>query len=302
MHGMGAIRGWLEVDTPDKWLRWHPWQEWYDLWGNPQAKAELFQFFGRYLKGEENGWENTPKVRMALLKFGQSDPIENIVVPDFPLPDTDYKSLYLQSDGTLGSEASKESSFISYNSESSESAAFKYTFAQKSQIVGMPKAVLYMSCDDHDDMDVYVFIEKLDKDGNQMKSLNIPWKGIPVQSFDDFTPEQSTEVVLYKGPVGILRASHREIDPARSMHTNWPFHPHEKEEKLTPGTVVRLDIGIWAMGIEYEAGESLRVHVSGRSFAVANFGTLEHLDNKGTHKVHIGGEYPSHLILPFVSI
>ncbi|KAJ5661465.1 uncharacterized protein N7477_009081 [Penicillium maclennaniae] len=33
MHGMGAIRGWLEVDSPHKWLRFHPWQEWFDLWG-----------------------------------------------------------------------------------------------------------------------------------------------------------------------------------------------------------------------------------------------------------------------------
>ncbi|KAK1634223.1 hypothetical protein BDP81DRAFT_396218 [Colletotrichum phormii] len=28
MHGMGAIRGWLEVQSSEKWLRWHPWQEW----------------------------------------------------------------------------------------------------------------------------------------------------------------------------------------------------------------------------------------------------------------------------------
>ena len=37
MHGMGAIRGWLEVQSDHKWLRWHPWQEWFDIWGNPQA-------------------------------------------------------------------------------------------------------------------------------------------------------------------------------------------------------------------------------------------------------------------------
>ncbi|KAK1584964.1 Alpha/Beta hydrolase protein [Colletotrichum navitas] len=66
MHGMGAIRGWLEVDSADKWLRWHPWQEWYDLWGNPQAKEELFSFFDHFLKGIDNGWEKTLKVRMAL--------------------------------------------------------------------------------------------------------------------------------------------------------------------------------------------------------------------------------------------
>ncbi|KAK8074155.1 hypothetical protein PG994_005054 [Apiospora phragmitis] len=284
MHGMGAIRGWLEVDTPDKWLRWHPWQEWFDLWGNPQAKTELMQFFDHFLKGEDNGWEKTPKVRMAVLKFGKSDPLEN--VPE----------------QKLAFDAPAQQGLVSYNSESDDDAAtFTYTFPQKTQIVGMPKAVFYMSCNDADDMDIYVLIEKLDASGKPMLNLNIPWKGIPVQSFDEFTREQSTEVVLYKGPSGILRASHRAVDWERSMHPNWPFHPHQVEEKIQPlGTVVKLDIGIWAMGVEYEAGEALRVVVSGRNKAVNNFGTSEWVNNKGAHKLHFGGDYASHVILPFV--
>jgi len=214
---------------------------------------------------------------------------------------TDYKKLYLQPEDKLSFDVPVQQGLTTYNSESDDDAAtFTYTFDQKTQIVGMPKAVLYMSCDDADDMDIYVLIEKLDKDGKPMLNLNIPWKGIPVKSFDEFTREQQTEVVLYKGPCGILRASHRAIDWDRSMHPNWPFHPHKVEEKIQPGTVVKLDIGIWAMGIEYEAGESLRVVVSGRDKAVNNFGTSEWVNNKGTHKLHFGGEYASHVILPFV--
>jgi predicted acyl esterase len=100
--------------------------------------------------------------------------------------------------------------------------------------------------------------------------------------------------------MGVLRASHREIDENKSMHPHWPFHPHEKVEKVKPGDIVRLDIGIWAMGIEYEAGESIRAVVSGRNIGVSNFGSLEHLDNKGKHHVHCGQDHASHVILPFV--
>lgn len=307
MHGMGAIRGYMEVDTPHKWLRWHPWQEWYDLWGNPQAKDELVQFFDYYLKGEtENGWDKTPHVRMAVLRFGNKEPqsYENIVEEDFPIPRTEYKKLFFAPDSKLSledpSQTNPTGQVVSYASETEQSVGFVYTFDKTVRIVGMPKAVVYMSCPDHNDMDVYVFIDKLDKDGNQMRNLNIPWKGIPKKSVDEFTKEEQTEVVLYKGPVGILRASHRAIDEEKSIHPNWPFHPHEREEKIPPGTVVRLDIGIWAFGIEYEAGESLRVRVSGRSFAVSNFNEHEHLQNKGTHNVHFGGDTASHLVLPFV--
>ena len=32
----------------------------------PLTKAELKRFFDRYLKGENNGWEETPKVRISI--------------------------------------------------------------------------------------------------------------------------------------------------------------------------------------------------------------------------------------------
>uniref|UniRef100_L2FYX2 X-pro dipeptidyl-peptidase c-terminal non-catalytic domain-containing protein n=1 Tax=Colletotrichum fructicola (strain Nara gc5) TaxID=1213859 RepID=L2FYX2_COLFN len=301
MHGMGAIRAWMEVESEDKWLRWHPWQEWYDLWGNEKAKEELFAFFDCFLKGEENGWKGTPKCRMALLRFGNKVPqaIEDIVEEEFPPKRTEYREMFFGAEGKLLAEAPSESTSVGYASADGESIGFTFTFTETTRVMGLPKAVLFMSCPDHDDMDVYVMIQKLDKDGTQMKNLNIPWKGIPIKSFEEFKPEEETEVVLYKGPVGILRASHRAIDESKSMHPHWPYHPHEKEEKITPGEVVRLDIGIWALGVEFEAGEGVRVVVSGKSFAVNNFG-LDHTLNRGRHVVHLGGEYASRVVLPFV--
>lgn len=305
MHGMGAIRGWLQVDSPQKWLRWHPWQEWYDLWGNPQANEELLQFMDHYLQGKDNGWEQTPRVRMAVLRFGEPQPgrpqsYENVVEDDFPIPRTEYKKMYFEASGKLTSTAPADTSVLAYDSESAESVSFTHTFDLTTRLVGLPKAVLYMSCPDHDDLDIYIQLEKLSASGEPMVSLNVPWQGLPVKTFKDFKPEEATEVVQYRGPSGILRASLRAIDESQSMHPHWPFHPHDKEEKIPAGTVVKLDVGIWAFGNEYEAGESIRVQVSGRSRAIDNFGTLDHLNNKGTHKLHIGGKTPSHVILPFV--
>lgn len=279
-----------------------PVAKWFDLWGNPQARDELFAFFDYYLKGVRNGWETTPRVRMALLGFGNKvlQAIENIVEEDFPPKRTEYKRFYLGGGERLVPEtAPEETSDVGYDSASEEGLGFTYTFTEMKRIIGLPKAVVYMSCPAHDDMDVYVMIQKLDREGKQMKNLNIPWKGIPVKTFDEFSQEQETEVVLYKGPVGILRASHRAIDGEKSMHPHWPYHPHEREDKITPGRVVRLDIGIWATGIEFEEGESVRVVVSGRSFAVNNFG-MDHGLNRGRHVVHLGGEYAIHVTLPFV--
>ncbi|KAF4452213.1 putative acyl esterase [Fusarium austroafricanum] len=286
MHGMGAIRGWLE----------------YDIWGNDQAREELLDFFDYFLKRKDNGWDKIPHVRMAVLRFGKKEPqsYENIVEENFPIPRTDYKKLFFTKDGNLSLEKPSEGSSVSYNSETDDRVGFTYRFDQTTRLVGIPKAVLYMSCPDYDDMDFYVTLEKLDANGEVMMNLNIPWKGIPKSSFEEMTSQEKIEVVVYRGPMGVLRASHREIDEDKSMHPHWPFHPHEKVEKIKPGTSVRLDIGIWAMGIEYEAGESIRAVVCGRNIGVSNFGSLEHLDNHGKHVVYCGAENASHVILPFV--
>lgn len=304
MHGVGAIRAWIQADTTEKWLRWHPWQERYDLWGNPQAKDELFQFFDYYLHGKkDNGWNEIPRVRMALLRFGKKEPqsYENSVEKDFPPKRTQYRELYFCKDGKLAEQAAQEEAKVSYEAEQQTGhVSFTHTFAETTRIMGLPKAVVYMSCPDKDDMDVYVTLEKLDRDGKQMMNLNVPWKSLPVQSFDEMKPQEMTEVVIYKGPMGVLRASLRSIDESKSMHPHWPFHPHDREDKVTPGTIARLDIGIWAFGVKYDAGESIRVVISGKNRTVSNFGSDEHVRNKGSHNVHVGGEHASHVILPFV--
>lgn len=302
MHGMGAIRGWLEVDTPDKWLRWHPYQEWYDIWGNQEGRVELLSFFDRYLKGIENDWESTPRVRMSVLKYGEKEPLANVVEEDFPLPRTNYRKAYLTADGALSlDQPAPTSGLVSYDSEDpKDTVTFTYKFSERTQIVGMPKAVLWMRNDDFDDMDVFIVLNKLSASGERLLNLNIPWTNLPVKKIADIPEDKRTEVILYQGPTGILRASNRAIDTSRSMHENWPYYTHEKEEKVEPGTIVRLEIGIWCMGIEFEEGESLQLSVSGRYQGFANFGTSEHIRNKGRHWVHVGGEHDSHLVLPFV--
>ncbi|KAF5014889.1 hypothetical protein F66182_13971, partial [Fusarium sp. NRRL 66182] len=67
-------------------------------------------------------------------------------------------------------------------------------------------------------------------------------------------PKQSSSVPQYTGPTGILRASHRAQDPERSTHMI-PYHPHDREEKVQKGEIVKLEIALWPMGIHFEAGE-----------------------------------------------
>ena len=161
-----------------------------------------------------------------------------------------------------------------------------------------------MSCDDMSDMIYYVLIRKLDRQGKEQLNLNIPWKAAPYDKMYDIPVKELNNLLLYFGPMGVLRASHREVDPNRSIHPQYPFHTHSNVQKIPPGQVVELEIGLWAMGIDFEEGESLSVQISGQYPLIAEYKEAKAAPieerNKGTHKVHFGGAYPSRIILPFV--
>ncbi|EIT74923.1 Alpha/Beta hydrolase protein [Aspergillus flavus] len=307
IHTMGSVRGYLEIPHDKKWIHWGSKQEWYELYSEPESMEELTVFFDRYLKGIENGWEKTPKVRWSALQFGDREAIDNIVLEDFPVPSTEYRNLYLGGNQQLLRTATTDYSTVSYDSESRASIAeFNYTFEKPSRLIGLPKAILYVSAEEQDDFTVFVILRKKDKDGKALMHLNFPFHATPVKSIAEIPEKDQASLNLHLGSVGILRASHRAIDSTKSIHPQFPFHPHLKQEKIEPGTVTKLEIGIWAMGVDFDAGESISLQIGGQYPSIAKDITSfskprpAYELNKGKHTVHFGGEYPSSVILPFI--
>ncbi|KAB8208424.1 Alpha/Beta hydrolase protein [Aspergillus parasiticus] len=307
IHTMGSVRGYLEIPHDKKWIHWGSKQEWYELYSEPESMEELTVFFDRYLKGIENDWEKTPKVRWSALQFGDREAIDNIILEDFPVPSTEYRNLYLGGNQQLLSTATTDHSTVSYDSESRASIAeFDYTFEKPSRLIGLPKAILYVSAEEQDDFTVFVILRKKDKNGKALMHLNFPFHATPVKSISEIAEKDQASLNLHLGSVGILRASHRAIDSTKSLHPQFPFHPHSKQEKIEPGTVTKLEIGIWAMGVDFDAGESISLQIGGQYPSIAKDITSfskprpAYELNKGKHTVHFGGEYPSSVILPFI--
>ncbi|KAF2851296.1 alpha/beta-hydrolase [Plenodomus tracheiphilus IPT5] len=311
LHTEGSFRGWKYSSSKDKWLRIHPTQEWHDFY-HPDNNDDLQRFLDHYLLDKNNGWENTPKVRVSLLRFGSRPPITHRTEDNYPPSRTEYHTLYLDSSqGSLSYQKPKGHTTASYIADKWEDDGthFTYTFEKYTEIIGPSKVKLFMSTDDNDDMDVYVIIRKLDKDGNRLLSLNVPLKEQPHgTSF-----EEVDNLVMYKhyGPSGRLRASKRTVgqDPRlseeqrdRQVPTELWF-PFDKEEKVPRGTVVELDIPIWPAGIAFEKGESMRLEVKGHDHDLhewEDMGPLLENLNKGTHTIHTSEEYPSQILLPLV--
>src|SRR6185503_9127585 len=164
-------------------------------------------------------------------------------------------------------------------------AQFDYKFAKATDLVGHMKLRLWVEADGADDMDLFVAVQKFDKNG----------KYVPFAAFN----------AMEDGPValGWLRVSHRELDEKLSTPQQ-PWLTHKREQKLKRGQIVPVEIEIWPSGTRFNAGETLRVVVQGSDIYryaewIRMHGHRQTI-NLGRHVIHTGGKYDSHLLIPVI--
>ena len=168
---------------------------------------------------------------------------------------------------------------VSYDSQKGQ-ANFAIKFDEDTEISGYLKLHAWLEADGHDDMDLFLYIRKLDEKGN--------W--IPISALGEPHP----------GGWGKMRVSHRELDPQWSTDFQ-PVQAHRKEEKLKPGQIVPVDIEIWPHSRMWHKGEQLELVLAGRYIREGWFEPLIwQTDNKGNHVIHSGGKYDSFLQIPVI--
>ena len=110
------MEGYRRISSKNKWLRIHNTGEWDDYYHKGHTE-ELRKFFDCYLKNEDNGWENTPRVRVSVLNPGGEDIVDR-EEEDFPIPRTRYKKLYLNAnENTLENGQVSVESYAQYDSD-----------------------------------------------------------------------------------------------------------------------------------------------------------------------------------------
>lgn len=251
-------------------------------------------------------------MRHCLLGFNGASVVDRAETT-YPPPDVKHTTLFLDcKNGTLQQDqAPAETQSTQYRSDSwdDDGAHFVYKFDTYTELVGYSKVKLYMSCSEADDMDVYVIVRKLDASGRALLHINIPIEVLPTGTTEEDVPDLN--IFKYVGPNGRLRASHRKVKPnpeltAEQSSMIYPadvWHPHDIEEKISPGEIVCLEIALWPSGIIFNEGESLRLEVKGHEVTLPEFPALDRVPtnlNRGTHVVYSGQDYPSSIILPLV--
>ncbi|MEM7799966.1 MAG: CocE/NonD family hydrolase [Chloroflexota bacterium] len=278
MHTRGSFEGYKQIASEQKWVYTHGRAKW-ETYYSAEALAVQLQFFDHFLKGEENGWEDTPPVRLEIRE--DLDTYRVRYEDDWPIPRTEYRELYLNgSTNGLQRAQPARSAAVDYDSTTG-SATFAVMFDEDTELSGNMKLKLWVSTSAGSDIDLFVGVKKLDAAGEEV-------------TFQGKAGYTQTPVAL-----GWLRVSERELDSAKS--TDWqPVLTHANTQAISRNEIVPVEIEILPSSTLFKGGESLQLVVQGTDlydhFSLAHTYTV----NEGVHSIHTGGEYDSHLLVPVI--
>lgn len=299
LHLRGNVEAFTQSAATDKWLEIHGDAHWVDFYTD-RGVALQKRFFSHYLKGEENGWEQTPRV---LLRVRQADGTFNDRSEnEWPLARTDWTRYHLTAGNELEPSASAETGSIGYEADGDGSTFLTSPFAEETEITGPLAARLFISSETAD-ADLFLIVRLFDESDDEVTFMG---------ALDPNTPIAH----------GWLRASHRAVDPGKSL-PHRPYHTHDREDPLLPGQIYPVDIEIWPTCIVIPAGYRLGLSVRGNDYryegelsdfarkfhyAGRGVGPFKHADPidrpadvfSGRVTIHVGGETDSFLLVPII--
>lgn len=304
LHSRGNFELWRRMSSKEKWLYTHGGKKWERFYSEEGAAYQK-KFFDHYLKGGDNGWGETPAVRLEIRET--LDEYQVRFENEFPLARTEYKKLYL--DGREGSlkpvTGPKEK--VVYNSTAGGSARFSCTFSEETELTGYMKVKLWVSAEDADDMDLFVTVKKFagpcDADNEICRALEEVIQARPgIGRITKGNEIQFRGMNGFSGDMaarGQMRVSQRELDEGLST----PWHPVQKfqgEKKLKPGEIVPVEIAFLPSSTLFRKGESLSLEIQGYCPVHNTLLEYDWLINKGRHAIYTGGDYDSYLQVPVI--
>jgi len=298
LHLRGNVEAFVQAAAKHKWLEIHGLEHWthfYTDYGLHLQKS----FFGHFLKGEANGWENEPRV---LLNIRHIDKFVLRKEHQWPLAQTRWSKFYLNpGERTLSRRPPASASKREYEALRGGLTFRMSASAGDVEITGPLKAKLFLSSTTTD-ADLFLVIRLYNADDQEICFVGAVEPRAPIAQ-------------------GWLRASHRKLHPQLSIEYR-PYHTHDEIQPLIPGQVYEVDVEIWPTSIVVPPGHYLTLTIQGEDFeregSTAALGPWPALRGSGpfVHKhpwdrrpeiyggrvtVYGGGDTPSYLLLPIIA-
>ena len=309
LHLRGNTEAYMHAASKHKKLRIHNGSHVHAFY-TEEGRHDQIRFFDYWLKGIDNGVMNEPPVKLAI-RHGK-DKIEWRHENEWPLARTQWTKYYFDIAAAESGKEPRTGSLVKENPKKESSCTYPSfnlgtmgsTSAASSQVMGGgikpgmgialetppleedievtgPLAATFWVSSSSEDCDLILTLRKFDADGNEIMETGHQGSPVPVAK-------------------GWLRASHRELDPEKTLPYR-PYHKHTRRLYLKPGEIVKVDVEIWPTSMVFKKGHRIRLDVQPRD----GFGSQSYLHyhadyNTGTNTIHAGGKYESYLLLPVI--
>ena len=286
LHTMGSFRAFIKAKSEHKWVYTHRTGKW-DAYYSPDVQEMTRNFMDCFLKNDtSSGFLDTASVRLEV-RSSLNNIHEVRHENEWPVARTKYTKLFLTEQQSLSLERPQNQLELAYRAKDGQ-GKFQHTFAEDTELSGYMKLRVWVEArpeksrqEAPDDMGLFVAVNKLDRDGNPVHFYG------SVGNMKDMVTR------------GWCRVSLRELDPAES--TEWhPVPKAVREQKLEAGEIVAVDIALYPSSTFFAAGEAVQLIVASREIIPSPPYTKDATFNRGTHVLHFGGEYDSHLLVPKV--
>lgn len=266
----------------------------------PFRDGEMQAWFDRWLTddGPQDPADAQPRVQVYFEtagsgRSGQSALGEPLVAAAFPLPETRWTRYYLHGGNVLSTtgpaadEGADSYQVFHVNQQSDETRVYYLTeFSEPTAVLGPATVTLWASVSTLD-TDFYVLLA-----------------------------DQAPDGTIYGLQRGLLRASHRRIDPEKSLFVpvdgervlSEPFHPHEQPEPLAPHEPTEFQIQVHAVGHVFRPGHKLVLAVTrpplGDPIGVTRSGDPSYRYDSDAPaaevRVYHDADHPSSILLPIL--
>jgi predicted acyl esterase len=243
LHLRGNVEGYVRSASSQKWLELHGLEHWTHFYTDYGVRLQK-RFFGHFLKGEDTGWDEQPRVLLQVRH------VDGTFVErgeeGWPIPRTEWTRLYLHAaQRLLSSSPAPEAGTISYEALGDGLTFVSAPLAHEVEVTGPSAAKLFVSSSTVD-ADLFLVLRVFDPDGEE-----VTFQG----AIDPHTPIAQ----------GWLRASHRKLDPALSEPYR-PYHAHDEKQPLEPARIYELDVEIWPTSLVLPAGYRLGLTIRGKDY------------------------------------
>jgi uncharacterized protein len=298
LHPRGNFEGFVRAASREKWLEVHGqehWTEFYTDYGLDLQK----RFFGHFLKGEDTGWRQQPRVQLQVRHL---DRFVQRLEGEWPLARIEWTRYYLHpSDYSLSTEPADEAGSVTYDGFGDGVTFLTPPLEKDTELTGPVSAKLFVSSET-EDADLFLVLRVFAPD---LKEI------VFAGALDPHTPIGQ----------GWLRASHRKLDPKLTTVYR-PYHTHDEKQPLRPGEVYELEVEIWPTCVVVPAGYRIALSVRGRDYVYPGGGArLASMKNEftgvgpflhddlrdrpakifgGKVTLHAGGGKDAYLLLPVI--